>query len=99
MIKGVIFDMDGTLVDNKEAHEEAFRVWCESKGLELPAGFLLKYYGMGNDEIIPAVMNKPDLSKELIEEYSLEKEAIYREIYAKDIELVACLRKLLAALT
>lgn len=33
MIKGVIFDMDGVLVDNRDAHIEAFEIICRKYGV------------------------------------------------------------------
>lgn len=86
--------MDGTLVDNKIAHTQAFEVWAERRGFPMEKDFILKYYGMGNDDIMPALVGDPNLSKELIDIYAQEKEAVYREIYAKTIELVAGARQL-----
>ena len=34
MIRGVIFDMDGVLVDNKDVHIEAFLIFCRRYGLD-----------------------------------------------------------------
>ena len=33
MIKGAIFDMDGTLVDNTPVHIRAFEIFCERYGI------------------------------------------------------------------
>lgn len=89
--------MDGVLVVNDSAHQEAFRVWSEQKGIEMPSDFLERYYGMGNDEIMPGLFGRP-LSKEEIDIYAAEKEAVYREIYAKDIAPTAGLIELLEEL-
>lgn len=85
MKKGVIFDMDGVLVDNRDAHFEAFIEFCHEYGIELDRDKLTYLFGMTNDEILPAI-----LPAELIEEKGLktladEKEAVYRRIYAKKI--------------
>ncbi len=73
--------MDGVLVVNDEAHGKAFEVWAERNNIALPENFLSDYYGMGNNEIFPAIFGR-ELSKEEIAKYGGEKEAIYREIYA-----------------
>ncbi len=100
MIKGVIFDMDGVLVHNKEAHEVSFSQWCKSKGLDFADDFLAQYYGMGNDEIFPAILGR-ECTPEEIEEFAAQKEAIYRDVYAREIVptsgLVELLKELKAA--
>ncbi|MFI3299305.1 MAG: HAD family phosphatase [Rikenellaceae bacterium] len=96
-IKGVIFDMDGVLVDNKEAHEKAFSLWCRSVGLDFGDDFLSQYYGMGNDEIFPAILGR-ECTLEEIKKYGNDKEAIYREVYKDSIEGTAGLVELLEEL-
>lgn len=97
MIKGVIFDMDGVLVDNRDIHIEAFSQWCRRSGLEIDKNVLLGYFGMGNDEIFPAILGRK-MSVAEIEQFSNEKEAIYREIFATEIRPVSGLVDLLKAL-
>lgn len=98
MIKGVIFDMDGVLVDNRDVHVEAFEMWCVRHNISLPAGFLIGFFGMGNEDIFRKVLNDPNLEIETIRRYSAEKEAIYREIFASAIKPVAGLVELLKEL-
>ncbi len=84
MVKGVIFDMDGVLVHNKEAHELAFSQWCKSMGLDFADDFLAQYYGMGNDEIFPAILGRECTPQE-IATFAKQKERIYRDVYRTDI--------------
>ena len=94
MVKGVIFDMDGVLVDNREAHIEAFVVFCKRYGVDIRNVDLSWMYGKGNDEIIPNLI--PEAAKKYdIKALSDEKEAIYREIYTKTIKPVPGLIPLL----
>ncbi len=99
MIKGAIFDMDGVLVDNLDAHIAAFTEFCRRHDTILTPADIDKLFGQGNDTIIPAI-----LPAEVVEELGInalanEKEAIYRELYAATIAPVAGLQRYLAELT
>ncbi|MEG0815157.1 MAG: HAD family phosphatase [Mucinivorans sp.] len=95
MIKGVIFDMDGVLVDNRDVHVAAFQKWCEKHNIVLPSSFLINFFGMGNEDIFRQVLADPDLELSAIKRYSAEKEAIYRDMFAQTIAPVAGLVALL----
>ena len=86
MIKGVIFDMDGVLVDNRDIHIDAFVIFCKKYGCELSRVELLEHFGKGNDEIIPVVLPKHIIDEIGIDALADEKEAIYRDIYASTIQ-------------
>ncbi|MFI3330456.1 MAG: HAD family phosphatase [Rikenellaceae bacterium] len=85
MIKGVIFDMDGVLVDNAKIHIEAFDIFCSKYGTQLDLELLLSMFGMGNDEIMPAILPKHILESHDINSLGNEKEAIYRDIFESKI--------------
>ncbi len=59
MIRGVIFDMDGVLVDNKDVHIEAFLIFCRRYGLDTDTERLMPLFGMGNDDIMTALFGRP----------------------------------------
>ena len=95
MLKGIIFDMDGVLVDNREPHIEAFVIQARRYGLELDTSNPDWMYGKGNDGILPRLLPAELIEKEGLEKLSDEKEKIYRDIYADTIEPVAGLIPLL----
>lgn len=80
--------MDGVLVDNKEAHVEAFVVFCKRYGVDIASVDLSWMYGKGNDEIIPGLLPQDIIDRHGIRELSDVKESIYREIYASTMEPV-----------
>ncbi len=86
--QAVIFDLDGTLIDNNAYHIQAFREFYQKIGKP----FSLEEYkqhinGRVNREIFDYVFNST-LSPEKIEEYTNEKEGLYRELYAPHIKPV-----------
>lgn len=80
--------MDGVLVDNKEAHIEAFVVFCKRHGIDIRGVDLSWMYGKGNDEIIPRLLPASVIKEHGIKALSDEKEAVYREVYASEMEQV-----------
>ncbi len=98
MKNSVIFDMDGVLVNNSAVHTEAFLIFCARHGIDIRPEELQGYFGKGNDEILPGVMKRNDMTSEEIARYADEKEAIYREIFADRIVLVKGLLPLLEQL-
>ncbi|MBI4603931.1 MAG: HAD family phosphatase [Planctomycetes bacterium] len=82
---GVIFDMDGVLVDSAEAHYEAWRRLGREIGAEFPRSVFVSTFGMHNRQIIPLWLGDsfPD---EEGDRWSERKEAIYREVAAKTLK-------------
>ena len=87
MIKAVIFDLDGTIVNNIPFHAQAFLEFARDKNTHLTVGeYYRKIQGRINKEIIPTLFGKK-LSKEKIKKYASEKEAIYRRLYQNVIPM------------
>ena len=98
MIKGAIFDMDGTLVANSPVHIRAFEIFCDRYGVRDWQSKLGNAYGMGNDDIMRLILPKELIRTRGLAALADEKEAIYREIYAPDIHPVEGLVELLERL-
>jgi len=93
-----IFDMDGVIVDSNPYHNIALDQFFEKYGLQVSKQDLQeKLYGRRNQEWIPLIFNRTMSEKELAE-LSFEKEALFREIYAKDIRALNGLEAFLQAL-
>lgn len=95
MIKGVLFDMDGVLVDNMDIHIEAFDKFCTGYGAGEVGQRLIACAGMGNDEIMQIMLPKEVIEERGLAKLAEEKEAIYREIYLDRIKPVAGLIEIL----
>lgn len=91
---GVIFDMDGVIVDSNPYHKIALKEFCSRHGYELTDDQLLKrIYGRTNREWITDLFGK--LPEEQLLEYTEEKEQLYRKLFNEDIKPLKGLVKFL----
>lgn len=94
----VIFDVDGTLVDNHGAHELTWVRWCAARGLALDHEFYReRLYARSNDVILRTLFGE-DLSREQMEAWAADKEALYRTLYGPDLRPRAGLLDLVRSL-
>src|SRR6478736_6082191 len=94
---GVIFDMDGVIVDSNPYHKIALNQFCAKYGYHLSEDDLLKrVYGRTNKEWITNLFGS--LSESQLRAYADEKEALFRELYKNDIQPVKGLVKFLSLL-
>ena len=78
--RAVIFDIDGTIVDNMHLHAEAFGVFVERHGLPpLTPADRARLDGRRNSEIFPILFNR-EVAREEWQAYEHEKEGLYREL-------------------
>jgi len=52
-LRGVLLDVDGTLLDSNQAHADAFADVFREWGMTIPAARVLPLIGMGGDKLIP----------------------------------------------
>jgi beta-phosphoglucomutase len=77
---GVVFDIDGTLVDNMKLHAEAFVRFCSSHALPaFTAEMRARLDGKRNRDIFPVLFGRA-LSEEELRAFSSEKEGLYRQL-------------------
>jgi HAD superfamily hydrolase (TIGR01509 family) len=57
MIRAVLLDVDGTLIDSNDLHAEAWRVVLDEAGFHLPFERIRGLIGMGGDKLLPALTN------------------------------------------
>ena len=97
-MRGAIFDLDGTVVDNMLLHAEAFAIFAERHGLPpLTMEDRRRLDGRRNRDIFPDLFGRP-LDERTLAAYADEKESLYRELSRGRIVLTAGFDRLLARL-
>jgi HAD superfamily hydrolase (TIGR01509 family) len=79
VLKAVIFDVDGTLVDSNLAHVEAWREAFAHYGKALCADEVHAQIGKGGDQLMPVF-----LSRHEIERFGDELERLRAELFTRD---------------
>jgi beta-phosphoglucomutase family hydrolase len=75
-----IFDMDGVLADNSDFHVKAWTDYSLQYGRELSVDDIKRRLGFNNREYMRFVLDRePTLAE--VDKSTLEKEALYRELY------------------
>ena len=93
--RALIFDMDGTIVDNMRFHDDAWESWHAGNRLPFDrATFSARTAGMALSEIVGPYF--PDASAEEIAAMGDAKEALYREAYRPHVAATTGLLALMA---
>lgn len=96
--KAVIFDLDGTILDNNAFHLESWKQYLRKINREMSdEEYNEKVNGRTNRDVVKYLYGN-HLSEEEIWKYTMEKEALYRELYKPHIKPVQGLEELLAVL-
>jgi HAD superfamily hydrolase (TIGR01509 family) len=83
-LKGVIFDIDGTLVDSNDAHAQSWVDTFAEAGYEVPFEAVRPLIGMGADKLLPktiGIRHDSEQGKKLIKRRS----EIFRERYLPNL--------------
>ena len=79
MIKAVVFDIDGTLVDSVDLHAQAWKETFKHFGKEIPFEDVRHQIGKGGDQLMPVFFSKKEL-----DEFGEEMEKYRGELYKRD---------------
>lgn len=96
--KGVIFDVDGVLIDSYEAHFLAWRDLTDTHGFDLTEELFAQSFGRTSREVIALWWGQDCFSPGQVQEMTDRKEAIYREKIASSFPEVPGARELIQAL-
>jgi beta-phosphoglucomutase family hydrolase len=94
---GVIFDLDGVLVDTGWAHKQSWYDLAEKEGFSMTDEFFYSTFGMQNYMIIPMLLGR-DAPPDEINRLSDWKERRYRDIIAEKLVPADGAKSLLEAL-
>lgn len=84
-MKGIIFDMDGVVVDNHAYHFKAWMAFAEKYKFELNEDIYRDHYnGKTNSDLFKMIFGQ--ISEEEIKKYSDEKEDLYQSLYQKEMK-------------
>ena len=79
MIKAVIFDIDGTLVDSVDLHAQAWKDAFKQFGKDIPYQQVRHQIGKGGDQLMPVFF-----SQEELDEFGKEMEEYRGKIFKRD---------------
>lgn len=81
---GVIFDMDGVLVDSFRAHYESWQALADEVGVVYSAEAFHRTFGRTGREIICEEWGRSDWSLDHVDRLVHRKEILYRELVERD---------------
>ena len=94
---GVLFDVDGVLIDSYAAHLKTWQICCQRLGRECTETQFAAGFGRTSREVIRDTWTNPP-SDEAITAFDEEKEQLYRELIALDFPFMPGAKELIDAL-
>ncbi|MBV9146601.1 MAG: HAD family hydrolase [Acidobacteria bacterium] len=93
MLRAVLFDIDGTLVDSNDLHARAWQEAFAKFGFEIPFSRVRSQIGKGSDQLLPALIGEVDAKRtgEKLAEY---RSRLFQEKYLDQVRPFPRVREL-----
>jgi HAD superfamily hydrolase (TIGR01509 family) len=93
MIKAVVFDVDGTIVDSVDLHAEAWQEAFKRFGKEVELQAVRRQIGKGADQLLPVFFSKRELDEfgAVLDKY---RSALFKKKYMPRVEAFPKVREL-----
>jgi len=91
---GIIWDMDGVLIDTAEAHYQAWKDTLSRYGSAFSRKYFDDTFGINDYSLIVEVIH-PKPADKLIQEISLQKEMLYRKEIRKNLRIYPGVKEIL----
>ncbi len=95
-IRGVIWDLDGVIIDSSEQHWQSWKALASATKVHFTQADFQKTFGMRNADIIPQYWQIE--SAEEIAHLAHQKEELYRELLRKDARALPGALELMASI-
>lgn len=80
MIKAIIFDFDGVIIDSKEASNRMIKQVCGENGFEISEDQINPLHGLTLEEVYKKLLPKSFLTKEKLDEMYARSHEVYYDI-------------------
>jgi len=95
MVKGVLLDIDGTLVASNEIHTHAWKDAFQKFGYEIPFDKIRPLIGMGADNLLPTLIPNLNQEEDLGKKVTEERKKILIGKYSSKLEPTKGARELI----
>ena len=93
VVRGVIFDLDGTLVDSNDLHTESWQETFRHFGKEIPYQKLRQQIGKGGDQYLPEFLTEAEL-REIGPDVEKFRGELFQKKYLERVEPFPKVREL-----
>jgi phosphoglycolate phosphatase-like HAD superfamily hydrolase len=96
-LRGVLLDVDGTLIDSNDQHAQAWADAFREFGYDIPAEVVRPLVGMGGDKLLPKLTGL-DHESEAAKRLTARRSEIFEATYLPTIHAFPCAHELLGRL-